>query len=95
MFFTGLKKSTASDVSLASSFGPVAGHIGAYLILGETPNMAQYIGGSIIMCGIVLNQIGVARQNAKTTSVKEMEIQLDLKEFDLIYNHSRLDAIYL
>lgn len=78
-FFTGLKKSTASDVSLASSFGPIAGILAAYWILGEAPNLAQYIGGSIIMCGIVLNQIGVLRQNAKTISVKEMENSVGFK----------------
>jgi drug/metabolite transporter (DMT)-like permease len=84
-FFTGLKKSTASDVSLASSFGPLAGILAAYLILGEAPNMAQYIGGSIIMGGIVLNQIGVSHQSAKitqapkSTSAKEMENSVGFK----------------
>lgn len=78
-FFMGLKKSTASDVSLASSFGPVAGILAAYWILGEVPNLAQYIGGSIIMCGIILNQIGVARQKVKTTSVQEMENSVGFK----------------
>lgn len=84
-FFTGLKKSTASDVSLASSFGPLAGILAAYLILGEAPNMAQYIGGSIIMGGIVLNQIGVSHQSAKipkapkNTSAKEIENSVGFK----------------
>jgi drug/metabolite transporter (DMT)-like permease len=84
-FFTGLKKSTASDVSLASSFSPLAGILAAYLILGEAPNMAQYIGGSIIMGGIVLNQIGVSHQSAKilkapkSTSAKEMENSVGFK----------------
>jgi drug/metabolite transporter (DMT)-like permease len=84
-FFTGLKKTTASDVSLASSFGPLAGILAAYLILGEAPNMAQYIGGSIIMGGIVLNQIGVSHQSAKipkvakSTSAKEMENSVGFK----------------
>lgn len=78
-FFTGLKKSTASEVSLASSFGPVAGILLAYGILGEVPNLAQYIGGSIIMCGIVLNQIGVTRQNRQTSSVQEMENSVGFK----------------
>ncbi|HEY9822929.1 MAG TPA: DMT family transporter [Candidatus Sericytochromatia bacterium] len=84
-FFTGLKRSTASDVSLASSFSPLAGILAAYWILGEVPNMAQYIGGSIIMGGIVLNQIGVSRQSAKTpqvlksTSAKEMDNSVGFK----------------
>ena len=78
-FFTGLKQCSASDVSLASSFGPIAGILAAYLILGEAPNMAQYIGGSIIMCGIVLNQIGVLRSSAKTTKASKV---IDVKEMD-------------
>ena len=41
--------------------------------------MAQYIGGSIIMCGIILNQIGVVRQNAKVISVKEIENSVGFK----------------
>jgi hypothetical protein len=55
------------------------------LILGEAPNMAQYIGGSIIMGGIVLNQIGVLRQSTKNTkspksnSMKEMENSVGFK----------------
>ncbi|OCR00717.1 hypothetical protein BCD67_12160 [Oscillatoriales cyanobacterium USR001] len=65
-FFTGLKKSTASEVSLASSFGPIAGILSSYLILGELPNIAQYIGGSIVMVGIILTQIGVFQQNTQT-----------------------------
>lgn len=84
-FFTGLKQSTASDVSLASSFGPIAGIVAAFLILGESPTMAQYIGGSIIMCGIVLNQIGVLRQTEQTpatsneTTVKEADSSIGFK----------------
>jgi len=52
-FFNGLKNSTASEVSLASSFSPIAGILASYLILGESPNIAQYIGGSAIVGGII------------------------------------------
>ncbi|HBB35890.1 MAG TPA: EamA family transporter [Cyanobacteria bacterium UBA8803] len=84
-FFTGLKKSSASDVSLASSFGPIAGILAAYLLLGEAPTMAHYIGGSIIMVGIVLNQIGVGSQSTemvkavKAIPVKEMDNSVGFK----------------
>ncbi|MGB7441265.1 MAG: DMT family transporter [Coleofasciculaceae cyanobacterium] len=63
--FAGLKKSSASEVSLANSFSPIAGILAAFLILGEAPTAAQYMGGSVIILGIVLNQIGVLRQSAK------------------------------
>ncbi|MEB3829947.1 DMT family transporter [Phormidium sp. CCY1219] len=63
-WFQGLKKTGASDVSLASSFSPIAGILAAYLILGEVPTLPQYIGGSIIILGIILNQIGVQKKTA-------------------------------
>ena len=83
-WFTGLKKTTASDVSLASSFSPIAGILAAYLILGEAPNLAQYIGGSIIIVGIALNQIGVSRLSTKTSTApqiteKEMDMEVGFK----------------
>ncbi|NES83242.1 MAG: DMT family transporter [Moorea sp. SIO2B7] len=84
-WFMGLKATGASDVSLASSFSPIAGILAAYLILGEAPNMAQYIGGSIIIIGIILNQIGVYAKNRKNNiqpmfnNAKEAEIEIGFK----------------
>lgn len=83
-WFTGLKKTTASDVSLASSFSPIAGILAAYFILGEAPNLAQYIGGTIIIVGIALNQIGVSKFSLQTTTApqiteKEMEMEVGFK----------------
>jgi len=60
-WFSGLRQSNASEVSLATAFNPLAGVLAAYLILGEAPTTAQYIGGAVILGGIVLNQIGVRR----------------------------------
>ncbi|MEB3177733.1 MAG: DMT family transporter [Nostocaceae cyanobacterium] len=57
-WFTGLKKSSSSTVTIASAFNPVAAVFAAYLILGELPTLSQYIGGAIILVGIVLSQIG-------------------------------------
>lgn len=84
-WFTGLKTTSASDVSFASSFSPIAGILAAYLILGEAPTRAQYIGGSVIICGIILNQIGVSRKSAETPTVpqlssdKEMDMEVGFK----------------
>jgi drug/metabolite transporter (DMT)-like permease len=60
-WFKGLKLSNASEISLATAFTPVAGILAAYLILGEAPTSAQYIGGAVILLGIALNKIGVQR----------------------------------
>jgi drug/metabolite transporter (DMT)-like permease len=84
-WFTGLKTTGASDVSLASSFSPIAGILAAYLILGEAPTMAQYIGGTVIIFGIILNQIGVSRMHTKipttppANSDKEKDMEIGYK----------------
>ncbi|MDB9526592.1 DMT family transporter [Oscillatoria sp. CS-180] len=62
-WFNGLKRSSASEVSFATAFNPIAGVLAAYALLGEVPTRAQYIGGVVILGGIVLNQIGVQRLN--------------------------------
>ena len=74
-WYAGLKTATAGEVSLANSFNPVAGILAAYLILGEVPTFAQYIGGAVIIGGIILNQVGVMRSEVKTKpSVAETEM---------------------
>ena len=80
-WFMGLKQSSASEVSLASSFSPIAGILAAYLILGEVPNFAQYAGGSIIIVGIILNQIGTMKQRDRQMTPPEPTnpIQMDAK----------------
>ena len=82
-WFTGLKTTGASDVSLASSFSPIAGILAAYFLLGEAPTLAQYIGGSVVICGIILNQIGVFRKSTTTTPqlnpAKEMDMEVGFK----------------
>lgn len=61
----GLKTSTVSQASLVGSFTPIIGIIAAYLILGEAPTMAQYVGGGLIMVGIVLSQVGKGYQTSR------------------------------
>lgn len=57
----GLKTSTVSAASLISSFNPIVGILAAYLILGESPTFAQYVGGSVILVGIFLSQVDKRR----------------------------------
>lgn len=61
----GLRACTVSMASLASSFTPVIAILAAYLILGEAPTAAQYLGGSVILFGIFLSQVGIWRQSSK------------------------------
>ena len=80
-WFKGLKTTTAADVSLANSINPIAGIIFAFLILGEVPTLAHYIGGSSIIIGIVFNQIGATRLNKteKSKAAESMEEQVGFK----------------
>ena len=80
-WFKGLKSTEAADVSLASSISPIAGVVFAFLILGEVPTIAHYIGGSVIILGIIFNQIGAARQSnsAKKQAEEEMNQKVGFK----------------
>ncbi|BDI19464.1 membrane protein [Nostoc cf. commune SO-36] len=64
----GLKTSTVSMASLVSSFSPVVGIIAAYFILGEAPTLPQYIGGSLILVGIFLSQVGTKYKTSRTVA---------------------------
>ncbi len=64
-WFNGLKQSTASEVSFATAFNPIVGILAAFLLLGETPTLGQYLGGIVILGGIVFNQIGVQQLNRR------------------------------
>ncbi|MBE9138378.1 DMT family transporter [Nodosilinea sp. LEGE 07088] len=60
-WFQGLKTSRTAEIALANSFSPIAGILAAFLILGDAPTMAQYIGGTVVLVGIGLNQWGSMR----------------------------------
>jgi drug/metabolite transporter (DMT)-like permease len=66
----GLKTSTVSTTSLVSSFSPIVGILAAYFILGETPTLPQYIGGSLILVGVFLSQVGTWRKTSNIASGK-------------------------
>ena len=53
-WFIGLNGSPSSKISLAGSFIPISGIAAAFFVLGEVPTLAQYIGGSIVIIGIVI-----------------------------------------
>ncbi|MGF1479653.1 MAG: DMT family transporter [Cyanophyceae cyanobacterium] len=57
-WFAGLRNATSMEVAIATSFNPIAAIAMAYVILGEVPTMAQYLGGSVILVGILLTLVG-------------------------------------
>ncbi|RMF22152.1 MAG: EamA family transporter, partial [Cyanobacteria bacterium J083] len=66
LWLLGLKKSSATEMTLISSFNPILGISFAYLLLGETPTRSQYIGASIILIGIAIAQWGNYRLNQRS-----------------------------
>jgi drug/metabolite transporter (DMT)-like permease len=69
-WFAGLKNASGSEVSLVTSFYPIAGILAAYLILGEIPTGPQYIGGAVILLGVFLSQFGISQH--KVDKVKQV-----------------------
>ncbi|WP_287456786.1 DMT family transporter [Leptolyngbya sp. UWPOB_LEPTO1] len=73
----GLRASTVSTASLISSFTPIVGVFAAYWILDEAPTQAQYIGGSVILLGLLLSQIGSLQMahRRNLAQVEPMEVE--------------------
>jgi drug/metabolite transporter (DMT)-like permease len=69
----GFRTSSIATASLIGSFAPIIGILAAYLILGEVPTRAQYIGGIIILLGLFLGQVGI---NARTERLKSIGVNL-------------------
>lgn len=77
----GLRATTASMASLVSSFTPIVGILAAYWILGEIPTQAQYVGGSIILIGLALSQIGIrqaAQHQSNLSQVERMKTEMGM-----------------
>ena len=74
IWFQGLKKSKFSSISYAGYLTPIAGILAAYLILGEIPTTAQYVGGSVILLGAFFNQLGIWQE---TKSFPNRKFNLD------------------
>ncbi|NKB87628.1 MAG: EamA family transporter [Acidobacteria bacterium] len=62
LWYSGLRSTTTLQVTLASSLSPVIGVAAAYLVLGEVPMRAQFIGGAIILAGIALGILASLRK---------------------------------
>ncbi|MBW4518473.1 MAG: DMT family transporter [Scytolyngbya sp. HA4215-MV1] len=68
-WIAGLRASSVSTASVIGSFAPIAGILAAYFILGEVPTHAQYIGGSVILLGLLLSQWGIQQQSARQAAM--------------------------
>ena len=79
LWIKGIKRSSVARSSLVSSFTPVLGLLFAFIILSELPTQAQYIGGSIILAGVALSQIGVQRKMSQS-SVSKNNIEQQIED---------------
>jgi drug/metabolite transporter (DMT)-like permease len=77
----GFRTSSIATASLIGSFAPIVGILAAYLILGEVPTHAQYIGGVVILVGLFLGQLGIkARTNRlKSIGISSMETEQEIE----------------
>jgi drug/metabolite transporter (DMT)-like permease len=81
-WIAGLRASSVSQISLISSFTPIVGVVAAYLILGEIPTLAQYIGGITIIIGIVLGQVGIWRKASLQSAISRNNAIGKLREIE-------------
>ena len=71
----GLKYARSGDVSLATSFSPLAAIIIAMLLLGEDPGPGLIPGGLIILLAIAVGQYGRKRQEIKSHSAAKEALE--------------------
>ncbi|SLN47846.1 EamA-like transporter family protein [Roseovarius litorisediminis] len=70
----GLKYARSGDVSLATSFSPLAAIIIAMVMLGEDPGPGLVPGGAIILLAIGIGQYGRIRRNRAEGIAEEMRL---------------------
>ena len=71
-----IRECSAAQISLSSSVNPLLAIIIAYLLLGEVPTSAQYIGGVVILIGVFISLIGNLKnlpRNMKIVSLDQMQ----------------------
>lgn len=85
LWFRGIRMSPISTTLVVNAFSPIAGIVAAYFILHERPTTAHYIGGSLVLLGIVLSQLGIWKKSAgqspplSNATVQQMESALGFK----------------
>ncbi|WP_338549155.1 DMT family transporter [Roseovarius phycicola] len=74
----GLKHARSGDVSLATSFSPVAALIIAMVLLGEDPGPGLVPGGLVILSAIAIGQFGRLRAKAAEKRAEEERRKHDM-----------------
>jgi len=68
----GIASVTSADTALAVAFMPVAGVCFAWILLGEKPSDAQWIGGAVIMTGVIMHLIGERGKTTAAVSIRQV-----------------------
>jgi drug/metabolite transporter (DMT)-like permease len=75
----GLRTSSVATASIIGSFAPIFGILAAYLILGEVPTRAQYIGGCVILLGVFLSQVGMKQRANSRDQVGSVDLEQSIE----------------
>ncbi len=86
----GLKYARSGDVSLATSFSPLAALVIAMLLLGENPGPGLIPGGLIILLAIGVGQMGRIRAKRAENVVEEPPMD-DLQTEDVLEQEGRIN----
>jgi drug/metabolite transporter (DMT)-like permease len=84
-WLAGLTKATPTELNLASLLNPIVAIIMAFFILGEVPTQAQYLGGSLLLVGVILSFIGnsyqskINRELTKSSSIEKMDTSIGFR----------------
>ena len=73
----GLKYARSGDVSLATSFSPLAAIIIAMVLIGEDPGPGLYPGAAIILAGILVGQLGRRRREKAEKRAMDRALELE------------------
>src|SRR6056297_3747497 len=72
-----LKHARSGDVSLATSFSPLAGILIAMVLLGEEPGPGLLPGGALILAAIGVGQVGRLRRRKAERRAQERAMELE------------------
>ncbi len=78
----GLKYARSGDISLATSFSPVAALVIAMVLLGEDPGPGLVPGGAVILLGIGIGQFGRLRRQKADRRAAQTETQPEEMDVD-------------
>lgn len=72
-WFTAQKVTSTAESTLANAVQPLVAVVMAFLILGEVPMRAQWVGGCILLCGIGLSTIGTFKETQRPQMAIDMK----------------------